>query len=118
MQAIKDKAITDGTFMKTPDGRPTKLTEKQWLQVRTKAFKEWYGDWENPKEGEFFLLDGNEYVWDEAAQKYTFVLKGEPQVVYHGTEYAGYDIMDPKDHESLDEEGNPISNGRGIFMTP
>lgn len=43
---IKAKAIKDGTFMKAPNGNPTKLNEQQWLQVRTKAFKDWFGDWE------------------------------------------------------------------------
>ena len=46
MQSIKQKAIADGTFMKAPNGQPTNLTERQWLQVRTKAFKDWFGDWE------------------------------------------------------------------------
>lgn len=46
MQFIKDKAIADGTFMKAPNGNPTNLNERQWLQVRTKAFKDWFGDWE------------------------------------------------------------------------
>ena len=46
MQSIKDQAITNGTFMKAPNGKPTNLNERQWLQVRTKAFKEWFGDWE------------------------------------------------------------------------
>ena len=32
--------------MKAPNGKPTNLNEKQWLQVRTKAFKKWFGDWE------------------------------------------------------------------------
>ena len=32
--------------MKAPNGKPTKLSEKQWVQVRTPAFKEWFGDWE------------------------------------------------------------------------
>lgn len=45
MQSIKDKAIADGTFMKAPNGNPTNLTERQWLQVRTEAFKGWFGDW-------------------------------------------------------------------------
>lgn len=48
MQEIKQKAIADGTFMKAPNGKPTNLTERQWLQVRTKPFKNWFGDWENP----------------------------------------------------------------------
>ena len=46
MQAIKEKTIADGTFMKAPNGKPTNLNERQWLQVRTKAFKDWFGDWE------------------------------------------------------------------------
>ena len=45
-QSIIDKAKKDGTFMKAPNGKPTNLTEKQWVQVRTKAFKDWFGDWE------------------------------------------------------------------------
>ena len=43
---IKAKSIADGTFMKAPNGKDTNLTERQWLQVRTKAFKKWFGDWE------------------------------------------------------------------------
>jgi hypothetical protein len=46
MKQIKEAAIKNGTFMKAPNGKPTNLNEKQWLQVRTKAFKEWFGDWE------------------------------------------------------------------------
>lgn len=40
----------DGTkkpgWMKAPNGKPTKLTERQWVQVRTPSFKKWFGDWE------------------------------------------------------------------------
>lgn len=46
MDEIKQKAIANGTFMKAPNGRKSNLTERQWLQVRTKAFKDWFGDWE------------------------------------------------------------------------
>lgn len=46
LDAIKASAEKDGTFMKAPNGEPTRLTEHQWLQVRTEAFKEWFGDWE------------------------------------------------------------------------
>ena len=45
-QNIIDEAKKNGTFMKAPNGKPTNLTERQWVQVRTKAFKEWFGDWE------------------------------------------------------------------------
>ncbi|MDR0413401.1 MAG: hypothetical protein LBH61_06350, partial [Dysgonamonadaceae bacterium] len=46
MKRIKDVAVKSGTFMKAPNGKATKLNERQWLQVRTKAFKKWFGDWE------------------------------------------------------------------------
>lgn len=29
-----------------PNGKVSNLTEKQYIQVRTKAFKDWFGDWE------------------------------------------------------------------------
>ena len=45
-RAIEEQAKKDGTWMKAPNGKPTNLTEKQWVQVRTRAFKDWFGDWE------------------------------------------------------------------------
>ena len=45
-RAIIDRAKDGGTYMKAPNGEPTRLTEKQWAQVRIKAFKSWFGDWE------------------------------------------------------------------------
>ena len=33
-------------WMKAPNGKPTNLTERQWVQVRTPNFKKWFGDWE------------------------------------------------------------------------
>ena len=69
LQAIKDQAKADGSFMKAPNGRPTNLTEKQWLQVRTPEFKEWFGDWENDPANASKVVDEN----------------GEPMVVYHGS---------------------------------
>lgn len=34
------------SWMKAPNGKPTNLTERQWVQVRTPSFKRWFGDWE------------------------------------------------------------------------
>ena len=40
----------DGTmnpgWMKAPNGKDTKLTQDQWVHVRTQNFKRWFGDWE------------------------------------------------------------------------
>jgi hypothetical protein len=33
-------------WMKAPNGKPTKLTERQWVLVRTPLFKQKFGDWE------------------------------------------------------------------------
>ena len=33
-------------WLKAPNGQPTKLTEKQWVMVRTPNFKKWFGGWE------------------------------------------------------------------------
>ena len=46
MAQIKAAAEKDGTFMKAPNGQRSNLNERQWLQVRTAAFKRWFGDWE------------------------------------------------------------------------
>ena len=68
MQSIKDEAIANGTFMKAPNGNPTNLNERQWLQVRTKNFINWFGDWINNPSEASKVVDEN----------------GEPLVVYHG----------------------------------
>lgn len=67
--AVKKKAVSDGTFMKAPNGKDTNLTEDQWLAVRTEAFKSWFGDWEHDPENASKVVDEN----------------GEPRVVYHGS---------------------------------
>lgn len=83
LQALKSKAIANGTFMKAPNGKSTNLTERQWLQVRTKAFKEWFGDWENNPKDASKAVDEN----------------GEPLVVYHYT-----------DNENLSEFSTEFDN--------
>ena len=46
IQAIKEQAEASGTFLKAPNGEPTKLNQHQWLLVRTQEFKKRFGDWE------------------------------------------------------------------------
>ncbi|MBQ8444890.1 MAG: hypothetical protein IJX22_00690, partial [Opitutales bacterium] len=45
-QRIESEAKANGTWLKAPNGKPSKLNARQWVQVRTKAFKKWFGDWE------------------------------------------------------------------------
>lgn len=46
MAQIVADAKANGTYMKAPNGKRSKLTPRQWALVRTKAFKKWFGDWE------------------------------------------------------------------------
>ncbi len=43
---IERAAKAKGEWLKAPNGNPSELTPEQWVTVRTRAFKEWFGDWE------------------------------------------------------------------------
>lgn len=66
-QEIIDRAKADGTYLKAPNGEETNLTPRQWVQVRTQAFKQWFGDWEKAarieklRHSEPITVSGNEY---------------------------------------------------------
>lgn len=80
----------NGTYMKAPNGKYTKLNERQWVQVRTKSFKDWFGDWENDADNASKVVDEN----------------GEPMVVYHGT----------NNEFNIFEVGHG-TKGKGFFFT-
>ena len=61
---IEKKYRRTPLWMKAPNGEPTKLTERQWVQVRTPNFKQWFGDWE--KTGIRERLENQEPVLVEA----------------------------------------------------
>lgn len=73
MQSIKDAAEKNGTFMKAPNGKDTNLTERQWLQVRTKNFKNWFGDWEK----QFVVYQGRKSNKDGRKFNYYTIDKNE-----------------------------------------
>lgn len=79
LESIKQAAIAADTFMLAPNGKKTNLQERQWLSVRTKAFKNWFGDWEHDKKNASKAVDDN----------------GEPLVCYHGSD-ASFTKFDPK----------------------
>lgn len=58
----------------------TVLDYRQWVQVRTPAFKAWFGDWENDPEN---------------ASQVVHPRTGEPRVVWHGTTQAGFTEFSP-----------------------
>mgnify|MGYP000953103540 CR=1 FL=1 len=64
---IVETAKANDTYMKAPNEKPTNLSEKQWAQVRTKAFKKWFGDWEKAariekvRRSKAVVISGSEY---------------------------------------------------------
>lgn len=80
LQSILDKAPRDSEGrLLAPNGKPSNLPERLYAQVRTKEFKDWFGDWQNDPENASKVVDEN----------------GEPRIVYHGSNQYGFDIFDP-----------------------
>lgn len=55
-----------------PNGKKSNLTYRQWIQVRTDSFKNWFGDWEKAysfnrimEEDPVAILTGNEFAKQE-----------------------------------------------------
>lgn len=89
-QQIIAEAQRNGTYLKAPNGKPTNLTPKQWVQARTKAFKRWFGDWESNPDNASKIVDAN----------------GEPMVVEHSTWNEDFYTFDIKRlGESSGDEG-------------
>lgn len=64
---IISTAKANNNYLLAPNGKRTNLSPKQWAQVRTKAFKEWFGDWEKAtrieklRNSEPIIASGEEY---------------------------------------------------------
>ena len=78
-----------------PNGKLSNLTERQYAQVRTKAFKKWFGDWENDPENASKVVDEN----------------GEPRVMYHGSP----DLFDTFSYDFFGRTDSG-DNGRGFYF--
>lgn len=96
-QAIIDRLTNNPLLSATkqgrlaPNGKPSNLSAEQWSQVRTPAFKAWFGDWEAAHNGK----DGNG-VWSVDDVSKVVDENGEPLVTYHGTTTGGFSKFDPK----------------------
>jgi|LakMenE18May11ns_1017448.scaffolds.fasta_scaffold9958838_3 hypothetical protein len=83
-----------------PNGKPSKLTEQQAKIVRTEAFKNWFGDWENDPKNASKVVDEN----------------GEPLVLYHGTEnsFNEFDREIGNSTSGLKEFGNYFTDNKEL----
>lgn len=68
---ITEQAKADGTWLQAPNGQPSLLEPKLWATVRTRAFRDWFGDWLHAPEQSSRVVDDN----------------GEPLVIYHGSNF-------------------------------
>lgn len=83
LQTILDEAPRDSKGrLLAPNGKPSNLPERLYAQVRTKEFKDWFGDWQNDPKNASKVVDEN----------------GEPLIVYHNTPFKS-SVFD-MDHES------------------
>lgn len=102
---IVREAKENGTYMKAPNGKPTNLNERQWAQVRTRAFKKWFGDWEKAaEESPSTAKTNSSKIVDE---------NGEPKVVYHGSPYRFFRF----DKTKLGQATGADSAKEGFFFT-
>lgn len=99
---IEAKYKGTDAWMKAPNGEATKLTERQWVQVRTPSFKKWFGDWEaaHANGGVWVVEDVSKAVGED----------GEPLVVYHGTDKGGF--------TEFEAPGGTGRGDLGIWTTP
>lgn len=99
--SIISKAKADGTYMLAPNGKKTNLTEDQWTTVRTKNFKDWFGDWENDPKNASKVVDEN----------------GEPKVVYHGAIKSGFSEFDASKMEDARSDYRYIGIENATWFT-
>lgn len=105
---IRNEAIANGTYLLAPNGNPTNLNERQWLQVRTKNFIKWFGDWINDPDNASKVVDEN----------------GEPMVVYHASNetfnvfnesYSKYGFNAGVFFSTSKEYAKFVSRGKSIY---
>lgn len=110
-QQFKDAERAYGgkeAWQKAKDAGRTKLNYQQWVQVRTPAFKNWFGDW-----------DGD----PENASKVVDPTTGEPMVVYHGTkgdiaEFDSSQTVDGGFHFGTTAQASMRVSGAGKNLMP
>ena len=96
---VRAKFEGTGQWMKAPNGSNTNLTEQQWLQVRTPAFKQWFGDWEGDAANASKAIDNN----------------GEPLILHHGTG-KNFTEFSKEYFNTTEPSGDYV--GQGFYFSP
>ncbi|MCR5401186.1 MAG: Flp pilus assembly complex ATPase component TadA [Treponema sp.] len=56
-QAVREMYHDTEMWLKAPNGKPTNLTEEQWVAVRTPNFKRWFGNWDYDENKKITVVD-------------------------------------------------------------
>ncbi len=78
----KAPKYNDGGLI-APNGKPSNLTPEQYKLVRTKAFKDWFGDWESKQFKNNHKPHSEIYSYDTIALDEN----GEPRIWHRATNY-------------------------------
>ena len=79
-----------------PQGKPSKLNERQRLQVKSPEFKAWFGPWDTDPASASKVVDEN----------------GEPKVLYHGSPNPSFTEFSIE----FSEDEN-LAYGKGIYLS-
>lgn len=111
---IEEQAKANGTWLQAPNGQPTNLTPEQWVTVRTRRFKEWFGDWEKAAIANYLLgdnvvatLSGNEFAKND-------IPLVEKVTQYYADNYDGKIIRNGIGEILLDKRSVKDSRSHGI----
>ena len=105
-------------YLKTPDGKATSLSPDMWIDVRTPAFKELFGDWENDPASSKVILDesGEPAAYDYFGNGQRFYMMADNPMVEAVSDFSGdwnpmtnQDLKDYLIAQGLMKDGEDIS---------
>jgi hypothetical protein len=89
----------NGQLLVYPGGPVSSLPEKQWRMVRTRTFKEWFGDWENRPVIFFKTARGSIYTYDSEGK--TTRYKTETGVLKERQDITVFVDLSPDEEEEF-----------------
>ena len=109
---IEREAKAKGTWLKAPNGQDTKLTPKQWVTVRTRAFKKWFGDWEKRARIQK-LIDAPSISLSEYAGQYELTRDSARSWIKNNIEGKSFTIDDTGDVVRIGKVGRKKVTSHG-----
>jgi hypothetical protein len=107
-----------GELLARPGGEVSRLSEEDWKIVRTKKFKEWFGDWESPKVKSFITSKDSVYTYD--AEGRTSRFKKATNEQHEAQDVTVFLELTPEEEnrilDAYRRERNPAGRGKIYVM--